>query len=509
MKLPQQNLNLGIWGLALGYFTLYIPYSVLTKTLSKGLLPGSNGSISGWELLPATAIATTVTLLSYITLMDGWHSLNRKQIRGWSVPIPRTQTLCSGLATATIIATTTLNYTFTGISILFALLLMRGGVLMMAPLVDKAFGRQVKWNSWVALVLSFLAIRIAFTDVDNYQLTLVVALNISAYLIGYLVRLQFMTRLAKSEQQIENRRFFLEETMVAAIALTIIPALLALIGVGENMQQLRIGFTTFLSSNLVLPALAIGFLYACLYFFGSHIYLDPCENTFAIPLNRCSSLMSGLVGSYGLTWLLGQKPPSQLQLLAAGIIIFALLVLGLPARRKSLQSQRQSKRQSEINNPAQEFYLFICGGNTSRSPMAQAFCNQEIARLLNLSTTQLTQAPVEAISAGLNPDPGKPMAEKAQQTLRHLGVPAHLHQSSLVCAEQVERASAIWCMTEAQIQTLVSRFPQAAKKTQRLDPNQDIVNPSGGSWSTYLSVGQQIKTLVCQRLLEGGIKSSW
>ena len=498
MKLSKQDLNLGIWGLALGYFTLYIPYSVLTKTLSKGLLPGSNGSISGLELLPATAIATTITLLSYITLMGGWHSVKLQQIMGLSVPVPRTQTFCSGLATATIIATTTLNYTFTGISILFALLLMRGGVLMMAPLMDTAFQRQVQWNSWVALVLSFLAIRIAFADVDNYQITLVVALNISAYLIGYVFRLQFMTRLAKSEEQIENRRFFLEETMVAAIALTIIPALLALIGVGESMQQLRLGFTTFLTGDLVLPALGIGFLYACLYFFGSHIYLNPCENTFAIPLNRCSSLMSGLVGSYGLTWLLGQKPPSNLQLLAAVIIILALLVLGLPVGQKSLSASNQSV----ADNPVQEFYLFICGGNTSRSPMAQAFCNQEIARLLNLSTTQLTQAPVKAISAGLNPNPGTPMAEKARQTLNHLGVAAHLHQSSLVCAEQVERASAIWCMTEAQIQTLVSRFPQAATKIHRLDPDRDIVNPSGGSWSTYLSVGQHIQAMVIQRLSE-------
>ena len=50
--------------------------------------------------------------------------------------------LISGVATAVIIGTTTLNYTFVGISILFALLLMRGGVLILAPVVDTLLGRQ-------------------------------------------------------------------------------------------------------------------------------------------------------------------------------------------------------------------------------------------------------------------------------------------------------------------------------------------------------------------------------
>ncbi|WP_414623142.1 hypothetical protein [Calothrix sp. CCY 0018] len=490
------NINLGIWKLASGYFAFYIPYSALTKTFSKGLLPGTDRPIPGFELLPATAIATTITLLTYISLMDGWQYIQRKQILGFSLPIPRTQTFFSGLATATIIATTTLNYTFTGISILFALLLMRGGVLIMAPIVDTIFHRRVQWNSWVALICSFLAIRIAFADVDNYQMTMLAVLNLSAYLMGYVFRLQFMNRLAKSEQKAENRRFFLEETMVTAIALTLIPALLALIGRGEILQQLRSGFTSFLVTPLVLPALAIGLLYACLYFFGSHIYLDSRENTFAIPLNRCSSLMSGLVASLGLTLLLGQKLPSYPQLLAAGIIIIALLCLSIPALQKNFQTQTNAIPQ----NPVQQIYLFICGGNTSRSPMAQAICNHEIARLLNLSLAELTQAPIQAISAGLDTNPGTSMTLEAQQTLNYLGVTPHTHTTNNVSAEQVEQANKIWCMTEAQCQDLRERFPEAAWKIQRLDPTRDIENPSGGSMETYLAIAQQLQALVSQHL---------
>ena len=124
-----------------------------------------------------------------------------------------------------------------------------------------------------------------------------------------MIRLYSITQLAKSEQHLTNWRYFLEETLVAAIALTAIPAVLAAVGYGDLMLQLRSGFTTVLTGEQALPGLCIGVLYACLYFFGSHIYLHPRENTFSIPLNRCASLMSGVVASYGLTYLLGLAPP--------------------------------------------------------------------------------------------------------------------------------------------------------------------------------------------------------
>ena len=152
------------------------------------------------------------------------------------------------MATAVIIATTTLNYTFVGISILFALLLMRGGVLILAPVVDTLLGRRVNPGSWVALGLCFLALGIAFAEVGGYQMTLVAGLNIASYLLGYSFRIPYMTRLAKSDDPSLNQRYFHEETLVAALALTGVPVLLALIGGSEILLELRGGFTTFFAN---------------------------------------------------------------------------------------------------------------------------------------------------------------------------------------------------------------------------------------------------------------------
>jgi hypothetical protein len=119
----------GIFRLAFGYFAFYIPYSAMTKALSQGLLPGQDGPVPGFLLLPATTIATSSGLLAAMTMAGGWSSLGRWRLGPLNFPTVRLLPLISGLATAVIIATTTLNYTSTGVSILLALLLMRGGVL--------------------------------------------------------------------------------------------------------------------------------------------------------------------------------------------------------------------------------------------------------------------------------------------------------------------------------------------------------------------------------------------
>jgi protein-tyrosine-phosphatase len=482
-----------IWLLALGYFAFYIPYSALTKALSLGLLPGMTGPVSGFRILPATAVATSVTLIAFMAIGGGWGCLRRRRVLGLAVPVVGMRMLISGVATAVIIGSTTLNYTFVGISILFALLLMRGGVLILAPVVDALLGRGVRAASWIALGLSFAALTIAFADVGGYQMTLVAGLNTAAYLLGYCIRIPNMTGIAKTPDRAINARYFLEETLVAAMALTGVPALCLLIGDGPILAELRAGFTTFFADPLVVPALIIGVLYACLYMFGTGIYLDHRENTYCIPLNRCSSLLSGVVASFGLTWFLGWKPPSGYQVAAAVVILAALAFLMVSTLRDSRPAMR---------GLAQRLVLFVCSGNTSRSPMAQALCNDEILRRLGLSLERLDQLPLRAVSAGLTARPGRPLSEASQSALQQLGVSPHRHSSQEVTPELVEQAERIFCMTEEQCRSLVSRFPAAAAKVQRLDPDGDLEDPSGQDLAVFLSLAARMQNLVRHRISE-------
>jgi protein-tyrosine-phosphatase len=479
--------------LALGYFTFYIPYSALTKALSLGVLPGMNGPVSGFLILPATAIATTIVLLFFITVAGGWQCLEQRRVLGVMMPAVRARTMVSGVATAVIIATTTLNYTFEGISILFALLLMRGGVLVLGPVVDTLLSRRVDSSSWLALVLSFVGLAIAFAEVGGYQMTLIAGLNIAAYLLGYSFRIPSMTSLAKADDRSLNARYFHEEALVAAVALTVIPALFALIGRNGILLELRSGFTTLFASPLVFPALLIGALYGCLYLFGTGIYLDRRENTYCIPLNRCSSLLSGLVSAYGLTLFFGLKSPSVYQLAAASVILTALAILGAATLRGY---------QRAVRGLAERIILFVCAGNTSRSPMAQSLCNDEILRRFGHARTRSTLASVRAVSAGLSAIPGRPITDAAQITLKQLGVSPHEHFSQEITSELAEQAERIFCMTEDQCRSLIARFPAAEFKVKRLDPERDMDDPHGHDLDAFLALGRRLQEIIPARLAE-------
>ncbi|HJR08399.1 MAG TPA: hypothetical protein VJ842_14150 [Pyrinomonadaceae bacterium] len=316
-----------IWGLALGYFAFYAPYAALVKAITSGLLPSTRGSVKGFEILPATVIATSFVLLAAASLFGWWKYAGRRRVFGVNVIWPNRLVFLSGFGTAIIIGTTTLAYTFTGVSIVFALLLLRGGVLIIAPAIDLLFRRRVRWFSWVALALSFAALVLALADVHNYQMTLVAALDITAYLSGYLIRLPCLNKLGKSEDIGVTYRYLVEEMLVAAILLVMIPAIFALIGQGQIMLELRHGFTNLFASSFTAPGLIIGALYAGLYLFGTLIYLDGRENTFCIPLNRASSLLAGVFATYVLADFFGQKPPSTVQLGSATLIVAALMFL--------------------------------------------------------------------------------------------------------------------------------------------------------------------------------------
>lgn len=497
--------SLGIWGLALGYFILYLPYCALIKAITTGLW---QGPVSGFELLPATVIATAVVVLVIITAMGWWKYAGRREILGFRIPFPNRWTLLSGLGFAVIIGTTTLAYTFSGVSILLALLMMRGGVLILAPIIDGLFKREVRWFSWTALVLSFMALAVALTDVQSYQMTVIAALNIAAYLTGYLLRLPCMNRLAKSENRKASYRYFVEEQMVAMPVLVAVPAIFALIGQGEIMMELRRGFTSFLESDLIGPALLVGGLYAGLCVFGTLIYLDRRENTFCIPLNRCTSLLSGVTASYALAFLFQQAPPSHAQLLGAGLIMIAILCLSplhhlwlyLARIERVLGSARKEMRDPWYIGQLQRVLLFVCSGNTSRSPIAQAICMTEMARRLNIPLEALSESKVQVMSAGLSAKPGTPMAPEAQLALGQLGLPDLPHAAQSLTVEMIEQAGVIFCMTENQRQAIIDRVPAAAARVRCLDPSGDIEDPTGTGPEALLNYARRIQSLVRQRL---------
>lgn len=313
---------------AFGYFACYAPYSALTKAVSRGLLPGMRGGVDGMALLPVTAVASLLAMLAFMLLSGWWRYATRYPIAGRSVPGPTRLTLASGLATAMIIATTTLAYTFTGTSIVFMMLLMRGGVLVLAPLADWVGRRPVRAASWVALGLSLAALLVAFSGDQGLSMGWGAALDVLLYLGAYFFRLRWMSSQAKSEELSSNLRFFVEEQMVATPATVLGLLLGALFAPGASGAALQAGFTGVMTDPLLLPiGLLIGVLSQGTGVFGALILLDKRENSFCVPVNRASSILAGLVAAYTLSWTLDLAAPGAGELVGAGLVVAAILVL--------------------------------------------------------------------------------------------------------------------------------------------------------------------------------------
>jgi len=499
----RRRFKLRIWWLALGYFAFYAPYSFLIKVLTTPIWPGVVGPISGFRILPAVVVATALVLLAIITYSGWWKHASRRVFLGRTILFPPALVVLSGVGTAAIIGTTTLAFTFTGISILFALLLMRGGVLLIAPSVDLLFRRRVRWFSWVALGLTLPALAIALLDVNNYRLTTIAALTIGAYLCGYLLRLPCLTSLAKKEDQEVTHRYFVDESIVALLLLVTVPAVLALIGQGEIMLELRRGFVDMFASRLTIPAMLIGSLYAGLYCFGTLIYLDCRENTFCIPLNRASSLLAGLFATVTLALLFGDTFPSAAQLGCAGLIATALLFLS-PLHHIDRYVPFLKPRRVPVLQP-ERLFLFVCSGNTCRSPMAAAMANAEIARRLRIPFKSLHTVNVRALSAGVSARVGEPMTAEAQDVLRSLNVPVRPHAATSLTPELAERAELIFCMTSEHRQKVIEMLPSIAGKTYCLDLQRDVGDPIGKGIEAYIACARSIQAAVQLRFNEIGL----
>lgn len=331
--------GLGIFALCFGYFAAYVPYSMMTKMATKGLFAGMDGmKFTGVEIQPLAVFAGLVAMYIFIFIKGWWKHATQWNFLGLSLPRTRWFTFISGVFTSTQIITTTLAYTFDGISIVFAMLLMRGGVLILAPIIDKVVKkrkRKIYWPSWVASALSFAAVFTAFFGNSGTAMTVVCAVDIAIYLLGYFFRLFFMSSYAKSDDTAEKIRYFAEEQLIAMPALLLACLVIALGGIGAGREtvagQMWWGFVGLPLTPYAIHVALLGIFSTGTGLFGTMIYLDKRENTFTVPANRSSSVIAGLVATYALGSFYGQRYPDKYELLGAVLILGAIFFLAYRA----------------------------------------------------------------------------------------------------------------------------------------------------------------------------------
>ncbi len=308
------------WFAAGGYFLAYVPYAALTKALTAG-------GTSGFRILPVATAASVMTAAVFLGATGWW-----REARWRATPWRQARwTIASGLCASAIIATTTLAYTFADTSVLLMMLLLRGGVLVIAPIVDVTSGRRIALGSWLALAASLAGVAVAAAGGAIDRIGVGAAIDVAVYLLAYFIRLRAMSHLAKTDDDAVTRRYFVQEQMVSSPALLVALATWAAVGRGTVSHDLAAGFAPPATTAIVI-AIA-GVMSQGTGIFGALVLLAPRANSYSVPLNRASSLLAGIAAEAVLVIAGISAGIRATELAAGGLIIVAVVILAMTTSR--------------------------------------------------------------------------------------------------------------------------------------------------------------------------------
>jgi protein-tyrosine phosphatase len=146
--------------------------------------------------------------------------------------------------------------------------------------------------------------------------------------------------------------------------------------------------------------------------------------------------------------------------------------------------------------------MFVCSGNTCRSPMSEAIARKILADKLHVSPDDLESKGVSVISAGSFAMPGARATPQAVEALKAAGIDLSKHRSKPLSVELIHQADAIFTMSRAHSQSVLALVPSAAEKVKTLDPDKDVEDPIGGDLSLYQGLTVALKALIEKRLEE-------
>lgn len=138
--------------------------------------------------------------------------------------------------------------------------------------------------------------------------------------------------------------------------------------------------------------------------------------------------------------------------------------------------------------------VFVCTGNTCRSPMAEAICRKLVSEKLACPPDELEQKGVIVMSAGLAAMNGGGPSPQAVEVMRNKNIDLTSHASQPLTDQMIRQADVLLVMTRGHRQAILGEYPEMSDRVLLLSPDQrDVSDPFGGPVDLYQQCADQIE----------------
>ena len=140
--------------------------------------------------------------------------------------------------------------------------------------------------------------------------------------------------------------------------------------------------------------------------------------------------------------------------------------------------------------------VFVCSGNTCRSPMAEGLAKKYFPREFKV------------FSAGINAYPGCSANDKAILAMSEKGIDITTHKAVMLDRDKLASADLVIVMTKDQQQYLLRSYSEYKDKITVIaglaGKDQEIPDPWGGSQENYRRCAQDLEDLII--IIAAGLK---